>query len=54
MEGSPSCKIKVTCETTHPAEDLEGSDVEVGSLASPGGDELIDFIAHALMVRQES
>ena len=54
MKGGPSCEIKVTCETAHPAEDLEGSDVEVGSLAAPRGDELIDFIAHASIVRQES
>ena len=54
MEGGPSRKIKVTGETAHPAEDLKRSDVKVGSLASPGGDELIDFIAHPSIVRQES
>ena len=54
MKGGPSCEIKVTCETAHPAEDLEGSDVEIGSLAPPGRDEVVDFIAHRLIVCQES
>ena len=45
-EGGTAGPVEVPRQPGHPAEDLERSDVEVGPLAGPGGDEPVHLVLH--------
>ncbi len=54
VEGTAPGEIQVAGKTGDAAEHLEGADIEVRALTPPGRYEVVDFITHHVMVRQES
>jgi hypothetical protein len=54
MEGASPGEIQMTSQAGDPAEYLEGADIKVWALTLPSGYEVVNFIAHPAIVRQES
>ena len=60
-ERLPTGEVEMPGQAGDAGENLEGSDVEVGALAPPGGGDAVDIVdvvdpvrLHPVMVRQES
>jgi hypothetical protein len=56
-EGLPTGQVEVAGQPADPAEHLDGGQVEVGALAPPRLDQLVDLVPHGTMLagfRRES